>query len=114
MERNREVGRRLHENAHRIVAANTGSESRRLFLLWRSSVRRPLLRHAKPGQSAEAAMPVGLPYERATASPGIWSTSAAASGESAWLQDGQMDRAYRVHRVGKDAWQRRRRQERRR
>src|SRR6185295_12655084 len=41
MERNREVGRRPHENAHRIGAANTASESRRLFLLWRSSLRRP-------------------------------------------------------------------------
>jgi sulfoxide reductase catalytic subunit YedY len=31
MERYCEVGRRPHENSHRIGAANTGSESRRLF-----------------------------------------------------------------------------------
>ena len=48
------------------------------------------------------------------ASAGLWSTPAAASRKSAWLQDGQMDRAHRIHRIGKDAWQRRRRQKRRR
>ena len=48
------------------------------------------------------------------ASAGVRSTSAAASGKPAWLQDGQMDRADRIHRIGKIAWQRRRRQKRRR
>ena len=50
--------------------------------------------------------------ERSAAPADIWSTPAAASGEPAWLQDGQMDRADRVHRIGKDAGQRRRRQKR--
>ena len=74
----------------------------------------PVLRHPEPGERAKAAMSAGFADERATASAGVWSAPAAASGKPAWLQDGQMDRADRIHRIGKIAWQRRRRQKRRR
>src|SRR5882672_3492355 len=106
MERCREVGWYSHETAHRIGEAKTGSESRRLFLFWGGSLRRPLLRHTKTGECVEAAVPARLADEWTTASAGIWGASTAARREPAWLQDGQMDRAYRVHRVGEDAWQR--------
>ena len=44
----------------------------------------------------------------------LWRSAAAASRKSAWLQDGQVDRAHRVYPVRETVGQRRRRQERRR
>jgi hypothetical protein len=46
------------------------------------------------------------------ASPrGVWRPIAAACLKSAWLQDGQVDRADRIYRVGEDSRPGRRRQE---
>src|SRR5579863_1582862 len=107
MERNCQVGRHSHEGAHRVGAAQTASQGCRLFFLRRSAVRWPLLRYTTPGECAQAAMSPRVANERTTARAGIWSALATARGEPTWLQDGQMDRAYRVCGVRKNARRRR-------
>ena len=95
-----------------LVRPKPEAKSGGLLLLRRSALWRPLLRHAEPGECAEAAMPACVADERPTASGGVWRATAAARRESTRLQDGQVDRAHRVYRVGETAWRGRRRKER--
>ncbi len=60
----------------------------------------------------EGGMPARLRNEWTTAPRGVWRASAAARRESTWLQDGQVDRTHRIHRVGETVGQGRRWKER--
>src|SRR6185437_2292517 len=97
MERHREVGRDSYAAANRACQAKTGSEGRGLLLLRGSSLWRTLLRYTKSGERSKAAMSACFADERPAPSAGVRSAPAAASGKSAWLQDGQMDRTDRIH-----------------
>src|SRR6185437_13126872 len=59
-------------------------------------------------------MSAGIGDERRAAACRLRRTFAAPCRESTWLQDGEVDRAHRVRRIGEEAGQGRRRKERRR
>ena len=79
MEWHCQVGRRFDAGTYRVGSAETASQGRRVFLVWRGSLRWSLLRHATTRESAEAAMLAGLAYERAAAAGCLWSTAAPSS-----------------------------------